>query len=277
MYLVRKLILGFTYVLLGFPIVFNDFLIDHAKINKLRNASRRKRAEGRSKRLTGDNSILGVTVDFNMAQLVEEVCETVCAGHTFRKTHSDHNAAFYEGSGSRTDSTIIDGSTDLTKTDAVKENVKGVVVTLDVAPFVSWIVRSQPGALRRIVMNLLGNALKYTESGYIRVSLLQEKASSHTVAFTLSVEDSGKGMSAKYQQTKLFAPFSQEDPFSSGTGLGLSIVKQIVESLKGKIVRFGPNHNAKVHTNFTTTLGLEEYHECWHQVRNLTEATRWIE
>jgi signal transduction histidine kinase len=205
-----------------------------------------------------------VTVDFNMAQLVEEVCETVCAGHTFRKTHSDHSAAFYEGSGSRTDSTIIDGSTDYTKTNAVEEKDKGVVVTLDVAPFVSWIVRSQPGALRRIVMNLLGNALKYTESGYIKVSLLQEKASSHTVAFKLSVEDSGKGMSAEYQQTKLFAPFSQEDPFSSGTGLGLSIVKQIVESLKGEIVRSCPTHNAKAHTNYTATLGLEEYHKRWH-------------
>lgn len=60
-------------------------------------------------------------------------------------------------------------------------------------------------------------------------------ANSHTIDFELSVEDSGRGMSEEYQNTKLFAPFSQENPFASGTGLGLSIVKQIIESLKGVV------------------------------------------
>jgi hypothetical protein len=77
--------------------------------------------------------------------------------------------------------------------------------------------------------------LKYTETGFITISLIQleAKASSQVVEFELSVEDSGRGMSTEYQDTGLFAPFSQEDPFSTGTGLGLSIVKQIIESLKG--------------------------------------------
>jgi hypothetical protein len=104
-----------------------------------------------------------------------------------------------------------------------------------VAPFVSWTVRSQPGALRRIVMNLLGNALKYTESGYIAIKLQQSTKHHEAIDLALSIEDSGRGMTAEYQRTKLFSPFSQEDPFSSGTGLGLSIVKQIIESLKGEI------------------------------------------
>jgi signal transduction histidine kinase len=83
----------------------------------------------------------------------------------------------------------------------------------------------------------LGNALKYTEKGFITVSLYPQEtnSSSHAVDFELSVEDSGRGMSTDYQNTKLFAPFSQENPFASGTGLGLSIVKQIVESLKGVV------------------------------------------
>jgi light-regulated signal transduction histidine kinase (bacteriophytochrome) len=85
--------------------------------------------------------------------------------------------------------------------------------------------------------NLLGNALKYTEKGFITVSLCPQEmnSSSHAVDFEISVEDSGRGMSTDYQDTKLFAPFSQENPFASGTGLGLSIVKQIVESLKGVV------------------------------------------
>jgi hypothetical protein len=108
-------------------------------------------------------------------------------------------------------------------------------VSLIVAPYVSWIVRSQPGALRRVIMNLIGNSLKYTESGYVAISLLQSNSTSDAIDLTLIVEDSGRGMSAEFQRTKLFQPFSQEDSFSSGTGLGLSIVKQIIESLNGEI------------------------------------------
>lgn len=85
--------------------------------------------------------------------------------------------------------------------------------------------------------NLLGNALKYTESGFVKISLEQnqEKSDRQSMEFTIAVEDSGRGMSNEYQRTRLFAPFSQEDPFSNGTGLGLSIIKQIVESLKGEV------------------------------------------
>lgn len=96
-------------------------------------------------------------------------------------------------------------------------------------------IRSQPGAIRRIIMNLIGNSLKYTESGYVAISLLHSKSSPDAIDLTLIVEDSGRGMSVDFQRTKLFQPFSQEDSFSSGTGLGLSIVKQIVESLQGEI------------------------------------------
>jgi signal transduction histidine kinase len=200
-----------------------DHVLDYAKINKLRSATsrRKQRNEGRHKRLPADNSILGVTADFDLAQLVEEVCDTVCAGHTFRKTQSANGGAIYD----QAENTITNA----------RDAQGGVVVSLIVAPSVSWTVRSQPGALRRIVMNLLGNALKYTDSGYIALKLLQSPSNQQGVDLTLVIEDSGRGMSEEYQRTKLFSPFSQEDPFSSGTGLGLSIVKQIIESLKGEI------------------------------------------
>ncbi|KAI8943571.1 hypothetical protein NX059_001567 [Plenodomus lindquistii] len=243
-----------------------DHVLDYAKINKLRNATAKKkqRGEGRSKRLPADNSILGVTADFDLAQLVEEVCDTVCTGHTFRKTHNISKSAIYDqaesvvANGTRdpgADASTVEGSTvpgadtsvlgsqDIHSKDPGADKLifegrdthGSVAVSLNVEPRATWAVRSQPGALRRIVMNLLGNALKYTESGYIAVNMIQASSSPHSVRVTLTVEDSGRGMSVDYQKSKLFSPFSQEDPFSSGTGLGLSIVKQIVESLKGEI------------------------------------------
>ncbi|USP80587.1 hypothetical protein yc1106_07861 [Curvularia clavata] len=213
-----------------------DHVLDYAKINKLQkaNMAQKHRGVGRNKRLPADNSILGVTSDVDLAQLVEEVCDTVCAGHTFRKTHHIRGSAIYD----QAENPAAEGSAqDRNVSNAVegRDTHGSVAVSLIVAPYVSWVVRSQPGALRRIVMNLVGNALKYTDSGYIAIKMMQTNTTANFMNFTLSVEDSGRGMSQDYQRTKLFSPFSQEDPFSSGTGLGLSIVKQIVESLKGEI------------------------------------------
>lgn len=213
-----------------------DHVLDYAKINKLRNTNskRKQRGENRSRQSPSDNSILGVTSDFDLAQLVEEVCDTVCTGHTFRKTHNISNSAIYDQAESGKGVETNKASTDDICFEG-RDTHGSVAVSLIVEPRASWIVRSQPGALRRIVMNLLGNALKYTDSGFIAIQMLQSNSSKSSIRLSLSVEDSGRGMSLDYQKSKLFSPFSQEDPFSSGTGLGLSIVKQIVESLKGDI------------------------------------------
>lgn len=83
-------------------------------------------------------------------------------------------------------------------------------------------------------MNLLGNSLKYTSSGFVAVSLrASESTSSSKTSCVLRIVDSGKGMSDQFQHDRMFVPFSQEDPFQPGTGLGLSIVKSIVDSLGG--------------------------------------------
>jgi signal transduction histidine kinase/GAF domain-containing protein len=236
-----------------------DHVLDYAKINKLQKGSavQRHRSQGRNRRLPADNSILGVTSDVDLSQLVEEVCDTVCAGHRFRKTHHIRGSAIYD----QAENTAKGFSQDADiKTDIEGRDTHGsVAVSLIVAPYVSWIVRSQPGALRRIVMNLVGNALKYTDSGYIAIKMLQTNTTSNFMNLTLSVEDSGRGMSQDYQRTKLFSPFSQEDPFSSGTGLGLSIVKQIVESLKGEIeVKSTQNLGTIITINMRLPIGLKE-------------------
>ena len=96
-------------------------------------------------------------------------------------------------------------------------------------------------ALRRVVMNLFGNALKYTDVGKVRISLQSKDIeptppSRHQQSIiTISISDTGRGIGQEYLHHGLFAPFTQEDPLNPGTGLGMSIVLQIVRSLGGTI------------------------------------------
>lgn len=257
-----------------------DHVLDHAKINKLRNTGARRRQrgnEGRTKRLPSDNSILGVTADFDLAQLVEEVCDTVCAGHTFRKAHGINAVAtdVHTENVGVSGATGEDTSTAKNGTLVVGKDNRSVIVSLIVAPHVSWAVRSQPGALRRIVMNLIGNALKYTDSGFVALKLVQSGSTAQNINLSLTVEDSGRGMSPDFQKTKLFSPFSQEDPFASGTGLGLSIVKQIVESLKGEIhVRSTVQVGTQIQVTLQLPVGQSETTKHHHNLLHAPEALK---
>lgn len=95
-----------------------------------------------------------------------------------------------------------------------------------------------PTRIRQIVFNLLGNAIKFTERGYINVSVNCEPVDDSTSNITISVEDSGIGMSEE-QQEKLFQAFSQADPSITrkygGTGLGLAICQQLIKIMQGEI------------------------------------------
>jgi CheY-like chemotaxis protein len=87
-------------------------------------------------------------------------------------------------------------------------------------------------------MNLFGNAMKYTETGYIHVSLRSSRMTENTdapTAITLTITDTGSGMSPGFLADRIFQPFSQENPHAPGTGLGLSIVRQIIDTNGGKV------------------------------------------
>ena len=116
---------------------------------------------------------------------------------------------------------------------AVQGNAKGLRMYLDVAPEVPrWIV-SDSVRLRQIVVNLLSNALKFTEAGYIKLYVEARDGRLH-----LSVEDQGVGMSAA-QLEKVFDAFTQADSSTTrrfgGTGLGLTISKRIAELMGGSL------------------------------------------
>ncbi|KAJ9630522.1 hypothetical protein H2203_001045 [Taxawa tesnikishii (nom. ined.)] len=222
-----------------------DHVLDYAKINKLGRSKLRKQVKQRGLSSGSDNrdtstESLNIIAEVDLGLLVEEVVEAVCAGHQFKKMHTGELSSLPSYSNTESALNAV-ASSNLAAGESRKHpSQKGAVaVLLDVSPRTSWMVRTQPGALRRIIMNLLGNSLKYTSSGFVAVSLRAEHASMQSsqskIRAVIRVVDSGKGMSEDYQKNRLFVPFSQEDPFQPGTGLGLSIVKQIVESLGGSI------------------------------------------
>lgn len=212
-----------------------DHVLDYAKINKLGRTHKRKKHETRHKHIPNgtDNSVMGVTTEFDLSALVEEVVEAVCAGDAFKKAHAGafHDAGPAIKAFRSTSDAFVKDSVDVTPTSEGR-----VTILLNVHPTGGWNVKTQPGALRRIVMNLLGNALKYTTSGHVTVNLSASRSIDPTrLEAHLRIVDTGIGMSVEYQRTRLFSPFSQEDPFAVGTGLGLSIVRQIIDSLGGTI------------------------------------------
>ena len=110
-----------------------------------------------------------------------------------------------------------------------------------------WI-RGDPGRLRQVLLNLIGNAIKFTDKGEVVVAVALERESGNEIHLHFEVTDTGPGLSAE-TQARLFQPFSQADGSTTrrfgGTGLGLAISKQIVHLMDGEIgVRSAPGEGA---------------------------------
>jgi PAS domain S-box-containing protein len=124
----------------------------------------------------------------------------------------------------------------------LQEAEKEVELVFDVATDVPYALRGDPVRLGQILVNLVNNAIKFTEAGQIIVKARRtdpaEASGADRVALTFSVSDTGIGMTQQ-QMDGLFRPFSQADESSTrrygGTGLGLSICKQLVEMMDGEI------------------------------------------
>ena len=105
-------------------------------------------------------------------------------------------------------------------------------------PDVPTQLKGDPGRFRQILMNLVGNALKFTEKGEVSVQVLLEDDMPQEVVLRVQVIDSGIGVAPEHQ-AKLFQSFSQGDSSTTrkygGTGLGLAICKQLTELMGGTI------------------------------------------
>ncbi|MFQ5685386.1 MAG: response regulator [Candidatus Scalindua sp.] len=121
---------------------------------------------------------------------------------------------------------------------AVKTEKSGLEFSCFIDPEAPSLLRGDPGRLRQVIINVVNNAIKFTEDGEVAISVnLEEETESHaTVKF--DVRDTGIGIPAD-RKNRLFQTFSQVDASTTrkygGTGLGLAISRQIAELMGGQI------------------------------------------
>ena len=200
-----------------------DHVLDHAKINDFAN----KKLNGRSKRhkrlkrgrsdaedsaeraaySTEDSSPSNMTLltDFDLSNVIEEVVEAIYAGHTFKRGQRaegafDRQDVYNASKEVRTyedyNTNNAGGAGDIISYDFEKF-MDVLSIILDIDYHEDYFVNSQAGAIRRIAMNLMGNSLKYTENGYVKisVSLTDPVPNVQGRKITISCVDTGKGIS----------------------------------------------------------------------------------
>lgn len=215
-----------------------NHVLDFSKVNSFQRVwqASNKKSQGskRNNFLGPDNSskplshgappllqLFGVT---DVSAVLEEVVDGLVLGHTYNSGIDITDVSRHaRGRGTR-----------LGKQDGLGPDTVDILIDVQQA---DWNFLTQPGAIRRIIMNITGNAIKYTSQGSIHVQL-QLKSSTgddgnDLMVFT--VTDTGKGISQEFLASKLFVPFAQENSLAPGTGLGMSIVRSIVLMLGGTI------------------------------------------
>ncbi|CAI7656301.1 unnamed protein product [Penicillium crustosum] len=195
-----------------------NHMLEFCKVNNLRHTDRLNE-------MISENDTTNLVSDFDISHLVEEVADILYTGQ--RAPEQVNQLAKRMSSNKEAGDSI-------TK-DFRTQNQMSVVIRVDQAD--TWMIRSLAGAWRRIVMNLLGNAMKWTTAGFIEIALskARDRSDSHSPLVHLAITDTGRGIAPEFIKHKLFAPFSQEDPLSEGVGLGLSTVQQLVMSLGGHV------------------------------------------
>ena len=236
-----------------------DHVLDFAKINTVgkynldgsRRKGRRHGGQGQEERFHSHSAANGQLLRaVHLGQLTEELIDSVLAAQIVdRNLYDMVNVGYTPGLSrqglQRSPQSSVESHNESFQRGAVK-------IILEIARSSTWTFRTEPGAWKRILMNLLGNSLKYTNSGFVQIGLTASEDTArpgyHRVV--LSVKDSGIGMSTDYLRHRLYTPFSQEDPFAPGTGLGLSIVRQLVSKMKGTL-------EVKSEQGFGTTVRIE--------------------
>ncbi|KAJ4129164.1 hypothetical protein NW768_007699 [Fusarium equiseti] len=198
-----------------------DQILDWSKINHFTSSLATgpeytyTKVDNRALRISRNNSVeagmMSIASDVDLPRLVEDVVESVHVGHEFQK--------------------LSFGQTE--QASSAKDPVRFVV---HFEPGANWRFHVQPGAIRRIIMNVLGNALRFTSSGSIYIKMEQSPTDDPAVRLVkLIVADTGCGMTRDFLTNDLFSPFTQQNMMNAGTGLGLSIVRRITQALGGTV------------------------------------------
>jgi len=129
-------------------------------------------------------------------------------------------------------------STEVLKLLETKSDEKGLILKLDYSDDVQKYFKGDPSRLSQILFNLIGNAIKFTEKGHVKLSVHCISFDSKYSKLRIEIEDTGLGIE-KDKQDNLFQSFTQADNSTTrnfgGTGLGLAISKQLVSLMGGEI------------------------------------------
>jgi len=151
--------------------------------------------------------------------------------------------------------TVVEETSDILRSKVQDKNLE---FSCRIDPGCPTLLRGDPGRLRQVLINLANNAVKFTESGEVVISLMLDVETPANVTIRCNVHDTGIGIPDN-QTDRLFRSFSQIDSSTTrkygGTGLGLAISKQIVDLMDGKI---GLQSKQGVGSTFWFTVVLEK-------------------
>lgn len=163
-----------------------------------------------------------------------------------------------------------------------KVEEKGLVLQVDIDSSIPPVIIGDPTRLSQIILNLIGNAVKFTEKGSVQLTVknLQQKHEivqtneSEIICLSFSISDTGIGMNREQQQ-KLFQDYVQASTDTSrkygGTGLGLSISKQLIQLQGGSIeVMSEPNKGSTF--SFSLKYPVSKNKEIEHREKNISDA-----
>ncbi|KAJ5263325.1 sensor histidine kinase/response regulator [Penicillium angulare] len=206
-----------------------NHLLDYARINTLTaSPGRGPGGSATTNRERPKISVPGLEQDEDLSSLVQEVVEGLLAGAEFQSRESGTSTDIVNQNQQRFSLKSSNGG---------KESRMMTIVDIEWQD--NWHYPVYAGAWRRVVMNLFGNALKYTGTGYIRLFMRKDtmtvNGQKNVPAARLTISDSGRGMSQDFLLHNLYIPFLQENTQSPGLGVGLHLVHQIVKSLNGQI------------------------------------------
>jgi PAS domain S-box-containing protein len=141
---------------------------------------------------------------------------------------------------------------------SMKASEKGLEFLVRVSPEVPWTLRGDPTRLGQILLNLVNNAIKFTERGEVLLSIDLLARTDERAELAFTIQDTGIGMT-EAQIGRLFREFSQADDSTTrrygGTGLGLAICQRLVELMGGAVsVKSVPNSGSTFH--FTAIFGI---------------------
>jgi two-component system sensor histidine kinase RpfC len=141
---------------------------------------------------------------------------------------------------------------------AQKAREKGLDISTQIPSRIPFLLRGDPLLIRQVLLNMLSNAVKFTETGEVRLRVDQIRETATTVSLRIEVSDTGIGIPPE-AQARIFERFTQADDSITrrygGTGLGTTIAKQLVELMGGEI---GLQSEPGKGTTFWFTLNLEK-------------------